>query len=135
MHMFGQHHPGIDMKGMAGLGGADRVAQQLDFADQQVAAAVAQVHGEEISGAGDTGAAVVGHGGSSLSIRWWNHGGQAARCPPYESPSPRRVDGHPVENREAFSAVDMRATRWSIRWWEPWWASCALSTLRKPITA
>src|SRR3990167_1017308 len=130
MHMFGQHHPGIDMKGMAGLGGADRVAQQLDFANQQVAAAVVQVHGEEVSGAGDTGAAVVGHGGSSLSIRWWNHGGQAARCPPYESPSPRRV-----ENREAFSTRDLRATRLSIRWWEPWWTSFALSTLRKPITA
>src|SRR3990167_9582453 len=64
-----------------------------------------------------------------------NHGGQAARCPPYKSPSPRRVDGHPVENREAFSTVDLRATRWSIRWWEPWWTSFALSTLRKPITA
>ena len=34
-----------------------------------------------------------------------HHGGQAARCPPYKYPPPRRV-----ENREAFSTVDIQAT-------------------------
>jgi len=43
---------------------------------------------------------------------WLGHqGGQASRCPPYKWPPPRRVDGHPVENREAFSTMDTRATR------------------------
>lgn len=38
------------------------------MADQQVAAAVEQVDREEVRGARHMGAAVAGHGGSSLSV-------------------------------------------------------------------
>jgi len=38
------------------------------MADQQVAATVEQIDREEISGARHLGAAVAGHGGSSLSL-------------------------------------------------------------------
>ena len=38
------------------------------MANQQVAATVEQINGEEVCGARHTGAAVAGHGGSSLSV-------------------------------------------------------------------
>ena len=55
------------MERVACFGGAYRLAQQVDFADQQIACAITQVDGEKVSGARNAGASVIGHGGSSLS--------------------------------------------------------------------
>ena len=70
MHVFGQHHPGIDMEGMADFGYPNRFPQQGNMARQQIAFAIAQVDGEEVRSAGNPGAAVAGHGGSSVSRVW-----------------------------------------------------------------
>jgi hypothetical protein len=61
------YDPGIDMKGMMCFGGAYRLAQQIDFTDQQIAFGVAQFDDEKVNGAWNAGASVTGHGGSSLS--------------------------------------------------------------------
>src|SRR5690606_10458869 len=79
MHMLGQYHPGIDMKRMSRPYRAHRLAQEIDLADQQIAAAVTQIDGEEVSGAGNAGTSVVGHGGSSLSVGCMKQGGQTER--------------------------------------------------------
>lgn len=56
------------MEGMAFLGGAYRLAEKVNVTDKNVAAAVTQVNREEIGGTRHLGAAVAGHGGSSLSV-------------------------------------------------------------------
>lgn len=62
MHVLRQHDPDIDAE--PGLG--DHAAEQVDFADQQVGAAVMQGDGEEIGAAGNPGSSVAWHWGSSV---------------------------------------------------------------------
>ncbi|MOA37793.1 hypothetical protein D3C78_1594180 [compost metagenome] len=64
MHVFGQDHPGVDMKGIVSLCKSNRMAKQIDMADKQIAGTVTQVYREEIGRSSDTGAPVVGHGSS-----------------------------------------------------------------------
>jgi hypothetical protein len=93
------------MEGVAASGGSHSIAQQIDFSDQQIAAAVAQIHGKEVSRAWHTSAVVIGHGGSSLSGTLPETMVDKLRVVHPTKPNLRRV-----ENREAFSAVDARAT-------------------------
>ena len=87
------------------------------MADQQIAATVTQIYGEEIRGARDVGAAVAGHGGSSLSVvlaggpyRWIRKALSTLRH--HTRPHRRRIDvaGRRVENGEAFSTHHFQAT-------------------------
>lgn len=66
MHVLRQHDPGIDAEGMPAPGLGDHAAQQVDFAGQQVGAAVMQGDGEEIGAAGDPGSSVAWYWGSSV---------------------------------------------------------------------
>jgi hypothetical protein len=68
VHVIRKYDPGINMEGVAGLGGADCFTQQIDVADKEVASAITQVDREEIGCARHPGAAVSRHGGSSLSV-------------------------------------------------------------------
>ena len=80
------------------------------MADQQVAAAVEQIDRKEICGARHLGAAVAGHGGSSLSVvlaggpYWWISKALST-LRHLNRPHRRRIDvaGGRVENGEAFS--------------------------------
>ena len=86
------------------------------MADQQVAATVEQIDREEIRGARHLGAAVAGHGGSSLSVvlaggpyRWI---GKALST--YAISTAHTADASTlrrVENGEAFSTRHFQATR------------------------
>ena len=80
------------------------------MADQQIAATVEQVDREEIRGARHLGAAVAGHGGSSLSVvlaggpyRWISKALSTLRH--LNRPRRRSIDvaRRRVENGEAFS--------------------------------
>lgn len=88
------------------------------MADQQVAATIEQIDGEEIRGARHLGAAVAGHGGSSLSVvlaggpyRWISKALSTLRH--LNRPHHRRTDvvGGRVENGEALSTRYFQATR------------------------
>ncbi len=88
------------------------------MADQQVAATVEQIDREEIRGARHLGAAVAGHGGSSLSVvlaggpyRWISKALSTLRH--LNRSHRRRIDvtGGRVENGEAFSTRHFQATR------------------------
>jgi hypothetical protein len=46
VHVFGQHHPRINMKGLAVFDRPYRSTQQLNFPHQQIAGTVMQVHGK-----------------------------------------------------------------------------------------
>ena len=61
--MVGQDHTGVDVQRARAADGSCGFAEEGDFVGQEAAAAVEQVDGEEIGGAGDAVAAVVGHGG------------------------------------------------------------------------
>ena len=61
MHVIRQDDPGVDMEGMAVLGGAYRLAEKVNVADQQIASAVTQIDGEEIGSTRHMGAAVSRH--------------------------------------------------------------------------
>ena len=87
------------------------------MADQQVAATVEQIDRKEIRGARHTGAAVAGHGSSSLSVvlaggpyRWISKALSTLRH--HTRPHRRRIDvaGGRVENGGAFSMRFFQAT-------------------------
>ena len=48
--------------------GSYRLAEEVDVTSRHIASAVTQIDSEEIGGARDSGAAVAGQGGSSLSV-------------------------------------------------------------------
>lgn len=94
------------------------------MADQQVAATVEQIDREEICGARHLGAAVAGHGGSSLSVvlaggpyRWISKALSTLRH--LDRPHRRRIDvaGDRVENGVAFSTRFFQATSLLIKVW------------------
>lgn len=97
---------------------AHGLAEQFDMADQQVAAPVEQVDCKEVRGARHMGAAVAGHGSSSLSVvlaggpyRWI-----AKRYPPYAISTTYTADASTlrrVESGEAFSTRYFRATHYA----------------------
>lgn len=62
MHVIGKDDPGVDVKGVAGAHPANRISQQIDAPDQQVRAAVEEVHREEEGSTGDPIAAIIRHG-------------------------------------------------------------------------
>ena len=85
------------------------------MADQQVAAAVEQVDREEVRGARHMGAAVAGHGGSSLSVvlaggpyRWISKALSTLRH--LNRPHRQRIDvaGDRVETAKHFPRVTSR---------------------------
>jgi len=87
------------------------------MADEQVAALVEQIDDEDVCGARRLGAAVAGHGGSSLSVvlaggpYWWIS--KALSTLRHLNHSHRRridVAGGRVENGEAFSTRHFQAT-------------------------
>ena len=96
---------------------AHGLAGQVDMADKQVAATIEQIDREEIRGAPHLGAAVAGHGGSSLSVvlaggayRWISKALSTLRH--LNRSYRRRIDiaGGRVENGEAFSTRHFLAT-------------------------
>lgn len=68
VHVFGQHHPGIDHEGTFPPRAPHRLAQGIDVPDQQVRAPLRQVDREEIGSARDPEASIVRHTRSSPSL-------------------------------------------------------------------
>lgn len=64
MQVVRQHHDGQHMERSRRPRRAECVAQQVDVVDQQAAATLQQVHGEEIGAARHPDAAVIRHAGS-----------------------------------------------------------------------
>ncbi|MNP23427.1 hypothetical protein D3C76_1161370 [compost metagenome] len=134
VHVFGQDYPGIDMEGMASLRRPHRLAQQIDFTHQQIAAAVVQVDGKEIGRPRQTGAAVVGHGGSILEQcgggeHWWTSFALSTLHTPH-----LRV-GHISVGWAARPFLPWTCPGYllrSLRLIGHWWTSFALSTLHPP---
>ena len=120
---------------------AHGLAEQVDVVDQQVAAPVEQIDGEEIRGARHLGAAVAGHGGSSLSVvlagglyRWISKALSTLRH--LNRSHRRRIDvaGGRVENGEAFSTRHFQATSLQNRnkWGSNFQATRASLPVRRP---
>ena len=103
---------------MAGSYSANGFSQQPDAVGTKVASTVTQIDGEEIRGARHLGAAVAGHGASSLSVvlaacryRWISKALSTLRHLTW--PHRRRIDvtERRVENGEAFSTRHSRLFR------------------------
>jgi hypothetical protein len=69
MQMIRQHDPGVDMEGMACQRRSNGAAQRIDFHNQQIGAAIAQIDGEEIASAREAVAAIVGDRLSPWTLR------------------------------------------------------------------
>jgi hypothetical protein len=66
VEVIGKHHPGVDGERAAAAGDANRLAQSVNVANEEVVAApLEQVDGEEIASAFDAMATVVGNGASA----------------------------------------------------------------------
>jgi hypothetical protein len=94
VHVIRQNDPGIDMEGVAFFGSANRLAEQVYVADEEVASAITQVDREEIRCARHLGAAVSRHSGSSLSavlaVAWFRWISEALSTLRYLTRSHRR---------------------------------------------
>jgi len=61
MEMIGKDDPGVDAEGPLGAHSANDIAQSVNPRDQQIRAAVEQVHGKEEGSARNPIAAIVRH--------------------------------------------------------------------------
>ena len=109
------------MNRVAFSGGSYRLAEKVDVPNRHIASAVTQIDREEIGGARHLGAAVMGHGGSSLSVvlaggsyRWISKALSTLRH--LTRPHRRRIDvaGGRVENGGAFSTRRFQAASMSL---------------------
>jgi hypothetical protein len=70
MEMIGKDNPGVDAEGPLGAHATNDIAQSVDPGDQQIRAAVKQVHGKEEGSARNLITAIVWHAMDMPELCW-----------------------------------------------------------------